>query len=92
MGMFFADDSYDESRRMEGFRRYKQLLSFYAGRWVKVNLLTGGGPANSTATITQYLYNYGIKSLDFGFGSAGAIVMTVLVLILSSFYIKRALG
>ena len=58
----------------------------------KVNLLTGGGPANITATITQYLYNYGIKSLDFGFGSAGAIVMTVLVLILSSFYIKRALG
>lgn len=58
----------------------------------KVNLLTGGGPANTTATITQYLYNYGIKSLDFGFGSAGAIVMTILVLILSSFYIKRALG
>ena len=58
----------------------------------KVNLLTGGGPANSTATITQYLYNYGIKSLDFGFGSAGAIVMTVLVLILSSVYIKRALS
>lgn len=58
----------------------------------KVNLLTGGGPANSTATITQYLYNYGIKSLDFGFGSAGAIIMTLLVLILSSFYIKRAMG
>lgn len=57
----------------------------------KVNLLTGGGPANSTATITQYLYNYGIKSLDFGFGSAGAIVMTLLVLILSSFYIKKAM-
>ena len=58
----------------------------------KVNLLTGGGPANSTATITQYLYNYGISNLDFGFGSAGAIIMTVLVLILSSFYIKRAMG
>ena len=58
----------------------------------KVNLLTGGGPANSTATITQYLYNFGIKSLDFGFGSAGAIIMTVLVLILSSAYIKRAMG
>jgi hypothetical protein len=58
----------------------------------KVNLLTGGGPANTTSTITQYLYNYGISSLDFGFGSAGAIVMTVLVLILSSFYIKRAMG
>ena len=58
----------------------------------KVNLLTGGGPANTTSTITQYLYNYGISSLDFGFGSAGAIVMTILVLILSSFYIKRAMG
>ena len=58
----------------------------------KVNLLTGGGPANTTATITQYLYNYGIKSLDFGFGSAGAIIMTILVLILSSLYIKRAIG
>ena len=58
----------------------------------KVNVLTGGGPAGTTSTITQYLYNYGIKSLDFGFGSAGAIVMTLLVLILSSFYIKRAMG
>lgn len=58
----------------------------------KVNVLTGGGPANTTSTITQFLYNYGIKSLDFGFGSAGAIVMTILVLILSSFYIKRAMG
>lgn len=58
----------------------------------KVNLLTGGGPANSTSTITQYLYNYGISSLDFGFGSAGAVIMTILVLLLSSVYIKRAMG
>ena len=58
----------------------------------KVNVLTGGGPAGTTSTITQYLYNYGIKSLDFGFGSAGAIVMTVLVLRLSSVYIKRAIS
>ena len=57
----------------------------------KVNVLTGGGPAGTTTTITQFLYNYGIKPLDFGFGSAGAIVMTILVLILSSVYIKRAI-
>ncbi len=57
----------------------------------KINILTGGGPANTTATITQYIYTYGVKSLKFGFASAGAIVMAVLVLILSSFYIKRAL-
>lgn len=57
----------------------------------KINLLTGGGPANSTATITQYLYNYGIKSLDFGLGSAGAVLMTILVLLLSAVYIRRAM-
>lgn len=57
----------------------------------KVNILTGGGPAGTTATITQFLYNNGIRNLKFGFGSAGAIVMTLLVLILSSFYIKKAI-
>ena len=67
-------------RTIDGFRVFE-----------KVNLLTGGGPANSTATITQYLYNFGIKNLKFGFGSAGAIVMTILVLILASAYIKRAI-
>ena len=57
----------------------------------KVNILTGGGPAGTTSTITQFLYNYGIRNLKFGFGSAGAIVMTLLVLILASAYIKRAI-
>lgn len=57
----------------------------------KVNILTQGGPANSTATITQYLYNYGIKSLKFGFGSAGSLVMTIMVLILSAVYVERAI-
>lgn len=57
----------------------------------KINILTAGGPANTTATITQYIYTYGVKSLKFGFASAGAIVMALFVLILSSMYIKRAL-
>ena len=69
------------------------LRTIYTFRlFEKVNVLTGGGPAGTTTTITQFLYTYGIKSLDFGFGSAGAIVMTLLVLILSSLYIKRAMG
>ena len=58
----------------------------------KVNLLTGGGPAGSTTTITQYIYNNGIKSLKFGIGSACAIIMTILVLILSSMYIKDVMN
>ena len=40
MALFFPDDpSYDESVRMKGFDRYRQLLSFYAFDFVKANLL-----------------------------------------------------
>lgn len=57
----------------------------------KVNILTGGGPANTTTTITQFMYTYGIKSLKFGLASACAIVMTVFVLIMSNIYMKKAM-
>ena len=44
MGLFIRDDSfYDESRRMTGFNRYKQLMSFYGVNWVKLNLITTVG-------------------------------------------------
>lgn len=40
MALFFPDDpSYDESVRMRGFDRYRQLLSFYAGDFLKANLV-----------------------------------------------------
>ena len=57
----------------------------------KINILTGGGPANTTATITQFIYTYGIKSLKFGYGSAGAGVMAAIVLLLSIQYIKKSM-
>ena len=56
----------------------------------KVNILTKGGPANSTATITQYIYQHGVKGLKVGYGSAAALIMTVIVLILAGAYIKRS--
>ncbi|MBQ6519731.1 MAG: sugar ABC transporter permease [Anaerolineaceae bacterium] len=58
----------------------------------KVNILTQGGPVNTTTTITQYLYAFGIKTLNFGFGSAGSLVMTILVLLLAIPYIRTAIG
>ncbi len=56
----------------------------------KVNILTKGGPANSTATITQYIYQHGVKGLKVGYGSAAALIMTVIVLILAGAYIKKS--
>ena len=56
----------------------------------KVNILTKGGPANSTATITQYIFQHGVKGLKVGYGAAAALIMTVIVLLLAGFYIKRS--
>ena len=56
----------------------------------KVNILTKGGPANSTATITQYIYQYGVKGLKVGYGSAASLIMTLIVLCLAIFYIRQA--
>lgn len=55
----------------------------------KVNILTKGGPANTTATITQYIYNYGVKQLKVGYGCAASVIMTVIILIISSGYIRQ---
>ena len=55
----------------------------------KVNILTKGGPSNSTATITQYIYQYGVKMLKVGYGSAASVIMTVIVLILAFGYIQQ---
>lgn len=56
----------------------------------KVNILTKGGPANSTATITQYIYQYGVKGLKVGYGSAASLIMTLIVLVLAFFYIRQS--
>lgn len=56
----------------------------------KVNILTKGGPANSTATITQYIYQYGVKGLKVGYGSAASLIMTLIVFILAIFYIRQS--
>lgn len=55
----------------------------------KVNILTRGGPANSTATITQYIYQYGVNMLRVGYGSAATVIMTAIVLILACGYIRQ---
>ncbi|NJP39641.1 sugar ABC transporter permease [Oscillospiraceae bacterium HV4-5-C5C] len=55
----------------------------------KVNILTRGGPANTTATITQYIYQNGVRSLKIGYGGAASVLMTLLVLLLSLTYIRR---
>jgi ABC-type sugar transport system permease subunit len=50
--------------------------------------MTGGGPGDSTASITMYAYKSLFNDLDIGYGSALAVVIFVLIFILCLFYIK----
>jgi multiple sugar transport system permease protein len=58
----------------------------------KVNILTKGGPANTTATMTQFIYQQGVRGLKVGYGSAASIVMTLLVLAFSIAYVRKMLN
>jgi multiple sugar transport system permease protein len=45
--------------------------------------MTGGGPADQTQVLLTYMYKQAFTYLDFGYGSAIAIVLTALVFVLS---------
>lgn len=50
--------------------------------------ITGGGPANSTATLLYQAYKYLFGDMNFGVGSALSTVITIIILIFSVIYIK----
>lgn len=51
-------------------------------------VLTDGGPNNATLTIAMYLYQNGFQFFDFGYASAIAYVLVVLIAALSFFQIR----
>ena len=51
-------------------------------------VLTNGGPGQSTETLVLYAYNTLFTSLNFGYGSALAVMLFLTVLIISFIYIK----
>ncbi len=57
----------------------------------KVYLLTGGGPAHATETISLYIFKAGLVFWDIGKASAASFIMLALVLIVSAVYVRRVL-
>ncbi|KHE67892.1 carbohydrate ABC transporter permease, partial [Halobacillus sp. BBL2006] len=53
-------------------------------------ILTEGGPNNSTLTITLYLYQNGFRYFDFGYASAIAYVLVLIIGVLSWAQMKWA--
>jgi multiple sugar transport system permease protein len=46
-------------------------------------LLTAGGPAHATETVSIYVYNYGFKSFNLGYASAASYIMIFIMLIIA---------
>jgi multiple sugar transport system permease protein len=53
-------------------------------------VLTGGGPANATETLTVYAYRALFQMLQFGFGSALGVIVFVLVMSVAWAYLRVA--
>lgn len=51
--------------------------------FISVFLMTGGGPAHQTETVLSYLYDQAFKYLDFGYGSAIAYLLMLVIFTLS---------
>ena len=53
--------------------------------------ITGGGPANATISISQYIYNLSFKySPQFGYAAAVSYVIAVMIVVLSFVQFKVA--
>ena len=53
-----------------------------------VNLITGGGPLNSTNTLVYYIYEQTYKFGKLGTGSAASLLLLILVGVLTFLYFK----
>lgn len=53
-----------------------------------IYVLTGGGPGNTTETLSIYAYKTLFQTLQFGYGSALSVIVFLCVGIISLFYVK----
>ena len=51
-------------------------------------VLTGGGPASTTETLTVYAYRSLFQTLQLGFGAAVGVVVFVLVMLVAGLYLR----
>lgn len=56
-----------------------------------VYVMTGGGPAHSSEVLATAIYFDGFQKLKFGYASAQAVVMFVVLFIVSAIYVRRTM-
>jgi len=60
-------------------------------QFVLVWVLTGGGPVNASQIMGTYIYKFGIKSFNLGYGAAVALILFAITLIFSIGYQRMIL-
>ena len=73
--------------RVWGFITVIGSLQIFDVVWI----LTQGGPANASGTITTYMVLQGVDSTDFGFASAIAVILFAFCFVFALFYQRFAL-
>ena len=58
----------------------------------QVVTLTGGGPGTSTETLAFFIFNVGFKWFDMGYASALAWILTVIMMVISAWYVRMLLS
>ena len=56
--------------------------------FASVLVMTGGGPAGQTEVLLTFMYRQAFEYLDFGYGSAIAVILTTLVFLLSALQLR----
>lgn len=56
-----------------------------------IYLLTAGGPARATETVSIYVYRYGFQSFNLGYASAASYIMILIMLVIAAF-LARLIG
>ena len=54
----------------------------------KIYMLTGGGPGFATDTITSYIQRVGILRMEFGYSSAGGVIMLLFTALIGAIALK----
>lgn len=57
----------------------------------KVYVLTGGGPGNTTETLSMFVYKYGFRFFDLGMASAAALFMLIISMLLTFIYARKVI-
>ena len=58
----------------------------------QVVTLTGGGPGTSTETLAYFVFNVGFEWYDMGYASALAWILTLIMMLISAWYVRMLLS